>query len=128
VDRLAQVFTNLVDNALKFTPPDGQVGISAEVKENGILVVVWDTGKGIPEAERERVFERFYQLEKSRRGGSERGLGLGLPIARQIVQAHGGRIWVEGRTGGMSTCRFLVLLPVARPDDKTLMTRRIQAE
>jgi signal transduction histidine kinase len=124
-DKLAQVFTNLVDNALKFTPPDGRVGISAEVQQNGILVEVWDTGMGIPEAERERVFERFYQVEKSRRGGSERGLGLGLPIARQIVQAHGGRIWVEACDDGNCESRFLVLLPVTRPDDKTLMPRRI---
>jgi signal transduction histidine kinase len=123
-DRLAQVFTNLVDNALKFSLPHGQVGIRAAATANGVLVEVWDTGKGIAEGERERVFERFYQVEKSRRGGSERGLGLGLPIARQIVQAHGGRIWVEGMTGSQNGSRFFVLLPPPRPDDKTLAGRR----
>ena len=122
-DRLAQVFTNLVDNALKFTPPDGQAGIHAAAVDNGVLVEVWDSGKGIPEQDRERVFERFYQVEKSRRGGSERGLGLGLPIAREIVQAHGGRIWMEGAVPGSSRSRAMVLLPVSAAEGKERLAR-----
>jgi signal transduction histidine kinase len=122
-DRLAQVFTNLVDNALKFTPPDGKVGIHAAAVDNGVLVEVWDSGKGIPEQDRERVFERFYQVEKSRRGGSERGLGLGLPIAREIVQAHGGRIWMEGALQGTSRSRAMVLLPVPAAEGKERLAR-----
>lgn len=112
-DRLAQVFTNLVDNAMKFTPPEGRVGIRAQAVDGGLLVDVWDTGQGIPAAERERVFERFYQVEKSRSGsGGGRGVGLGLPIARQIVLAHGGRIWAEGNPDGTSGSCFRVWLPV----------------
>jgi two-component system OmpR family sensor kinase len=108
-DRLAQVFNNLIENALKFTPAGGTVTVRANPQEGSILVEVADTGLGIAEADRERIFERFYQTDKSRRGGGERGVGLGLPIARQIVLAHGGKMWVEGQSGPGSC--FLVKLP-----------------
>ena len=117
-DRLAQVFTNLVDNALKFTPPQGRVTIQAGRVDGAALVDITDTGRGIASEDQGRIFERFYQMDKSRRGGSERGVGLGLPIAREIVQAHGGKIWVESRPGEGS--HFFVRLPLVRPDDPTL--------
>jgi two-component system phosphate regulon sensor histidine kinase PhoR len=108
-DRLAQVFTNLVDNALKFTPAGGQVILTASASANGITVCVSDTGPGISPNHQARIFERFYQVDRSRRGGSGRGVGLGLAIARQIVVAHGGKIWVESAPGKGS--QFFVKLP-----------------
>ncbi len=124
-DRLAQVFTNLVDNAIKFTPPGGTVTISNSASYGTIIVKVSDTGTGIPLEDQQRIFERFYQADKSRRGGSGRGIGLGLPIARQIVLAHGGDIRVESIPAKGST--FVVKLPVVRSTDKTLNIRKIKA-
>jgi signal transduction histidine kinase len=115
-DRLAQVFTNLIDNALKFTPPGGSVSLNAKIQGNTVIIEVRDSGKGISSQDRERIFERFYQADKSRRGGGEHGVGLGLPIAKQIVQAHHGKIWVEGQPGQGS--RFIVQLPVPHPKNQ----------
>lgn len=119
-DRLAQVFTNLLDNALKHTPEGGQVTVAAElltpsgVRKLGgtwpraVQVSVSDSGQGIPPEDLARVFERFYQVDKSRkRTGS---VGLGLAITREIVEAHGGSIEVESIVG-LGT-RFTVVLPV----------------
>ncbi len=96
-DRLAQVFTNLVDNALKFSPTGGRVRLSIEIKPQAVEVQVRDSGSGIPESELERIFDRFYQVDKSRAAttaqGSRRGFGLGLAIAREIIQAHNGKIY-----------------------------------
>jgi signal transduction histidine kinase len=120
-DRLAQVFNNLIDNALKFTPLGGTVEISALAAEGNVTVAVADTGKGIPEVDRERIFERFYQTDKARSRSPERGIGLGLPIARQIVLAHGGKLWVESATTQGS--RFLVKLPLSRPEPPSQVAR-----
>jgi len=110
-DRLAQVFTNLFDNAIKFTPAGGKVILSGSVSVNLVEVRVVDTGPGILTIEKERIFERFYQADKSRKGEIGKGVGLGLPIAKQIVQAHHGKIWVEGEPGSGST--FIVQLPIS---------------
>lgn len=91
-DRLAQVFDNLIENALKFTPAGGVVRLRSRQTGDFLEVSVADSGPGISDAELERVFERFYQADKSRAGNGQRGVGLGLAIARQIVQAHGGTI------------------------------------
>lgn len=96
-DRLAQVFSNLLDNGLKFTPPGGQVEVVLRTQDGWVEVEVADSGPGIASEELERIFERFYQTDKSRRGGNRRGVGLGLAIAREIVQAHGGTIHAENR-------------------------------
>ena len=109
-DRLAQVFSNIIDNALKFTPDGGQVTLSTFVKEEMVWVKVADTGVGVPPEERERIFERLYQVDRSRPGGKGRGLGLGLAIARQIVLAHDGNISVEENQPQGSI--FVVKLPV----------------
>ncbi|MBL8056267.1 MAG: HAMP domain-containing protein, partial [Anaerolineales bacterium] len=110
-DRLAQVFTNLVDNALKHTPAGGRVLISAAPAPEGVQIAVADTGAGIPAEDLGRVFERFYQVDKSRaRSG---GVGLGLAISQEIVQAHGGQITAESVLG-LGT-RFTVRLPLAQP-------------
>ena len=119
-DRLAQVFTNLLDNALKYTPPAGKVTVRAqEVKRktgkktapsSAIEVTVTDTGIGIPPEDLEHVFERFYQVDKSR-AGKDRGVGLGLTIAKQIIEAHKGTISVES-VRDLGT-KFTIGLPVA---------------
>jgi signal transduction histidine kinase len=108
-DRLAQVFTNLVDNAIKFTPTGGKITLCIKADNYSILASITDTGSGVPDMEESRIFERFYQVDKSRRGGSSRGIGLGLAIARQIVISHNGEIWVTSKPGKGST--FFVRLP-----------------
>ncbi len=110
-DRLAQVFTNLVDNAIKFTPAGGLITIKLVTDQSSVLASVSDTGTGIPNHEEARIFERFYQVDKSRRGGSSHGIGLGLAIARQIVISHNGEIWATSEPGKGST--FFVRLPSA---------------
>jgi len=91
-ERVQQVVTNLVHNAVKFTPPGGQIQISAKAAGDEVVIRVRDTGVGIAPDDLPRIFERFYKADRARSGG---GTGLGLAIARHIVQAHGGRIWVE---------------------------------
>lgn len=110
-DRLAQVFTNLVDNAIKHTPSEGTVTLNAGIYGADILVFFADTGEGIAPEDQKRIFERFYQVDKSRRGGEKRGTGLGLAIASQIVIAHQGQIWVESTPGRGAT--FCVRLPIS---------------
>ena len=112
-DRLVQVFTNLADNALTYTPIGGRVGLAVRAANGSVEGVVSDTGPGIPEEELPRVFERFYRLEKSRTRGEDnrRGSGLGLAIVEELVHAHGGRISVSSRVGQGTT--FVVSLPTA---------------
>lgn len=108
-DRLAQVFSNLIDNSLKFTPPGGDVKISTQVEHPIVKILVSDTGKGISKQDQTRIFERFYQVDKSRKGGEGRGVGLGLSIAKQIVMAHAGDISVESDLGKGTI--FMVKMP-----------------
>ena len=123
-DRLAQVLTNLLDNALKHTPPGGRVVLAARsVEEPSVRgdtakalgqISVADTGAGIPSEELSRIFERFYRGDKSRtREG--KGAGLGLAIAKEIVVAHGGQIWAESVVG-LGT-KFTITLPTERPTE-----------
>lgn len=107
-ERVEQVLVNLVDNAIKFTPPGGKVTLSAKVEDDSILISVADTGVGISADDLPRVFERFYKADKARAGG---GTGLGLAIAKHIVEAHGGKIWAESIEGKGST--FTFTLPMA---------------
>jgi two-component system sensor histidine kinase ResE len=110
-DRLAQVFTNLLDNAVAHTRAGGQIGVTARPADqtDSVEVVVTDTGDGIPAEELPRVFERFYQVDKARR--HSRGAGLGLAITKEIVEAHGGTISAESVVGLGS--KFTVRLPDA---------------
>jgi signal transduction histidine kinase len=121
-DRLAQVFTNLLDNALKFTPAGGTVNIQAIVIDARIHISISDTGLGIPPEEQTRIFERFYQVDKSRKGGIGRGIGLGLPIAKQIILAHNGQIQVLSNPGQGTT--FTVDLPCSNSQDQTLSIKK----
>ncbi|HET8713951.1 MAG TPA: GAF domain-containing sensor histidine kinase [Gemmatimonadales bacterium] len=107
-DRVLQVLGNLIGNALKFTPEGGRVLVSAEPFDDEVLFAVRDTGLGIPGKQLPHVFDRFWQATPKARLGS----GLGLTIAKGVVEALGGRIWVESRTGEGTT--FFFTLPLAR--------------
>jgi signal transduction histidine kinase len=108
--RVAQVFTNLLGNAYKFTDTNGRVEVLLSRRDGEILCQVKDTGCGIPADELDRVFDRFYQVEKvvTRKSG---GTGLGLAIVKNIVEAHGGRIWIDSTYGEGTTVSFT--LPTA---------------
>lgn len=106
--RITQVITNLAHNAIKFTPNGGTVSVGAVDLEERVRVSVSDTGIGIPPGEREKVFDRFYQVD-STTTRPYRGTGLGLTICKHIVEYHRGRIWVEGEEGEGST--FFFTLP-----------------
>ncbi len=121
-DRLAQVLTNLVDNALKFTPPGGQILLQTIPMGNGVEIHVQDNGAGIPPESLPHIFDRFYQSDPARQGGQRHGAGLGLAIAREIVAAHGGKISVRSRLGQGSV--FVVHLPLVNPDASTLVRRK----
>jgi signal transduction histidine kinase len=110
MEKLAQVFTNLLENSIKFTPPGGFIQVKGTETKNSVIIEVSDTGTGISVDDQKRIFERFYQADKSRKGGAERGFGLGLAIAREIVLAHQGRIWVQSNPGSGSS--FYVELPI----------------
>ncbi|WP_026379331.1 stimulus-sensing domain-containing protein [Afifella pfennigii] len=113
--RLGQVFNNLIDNALSFSPPDGKVRVTAERQPGRILVTVDDDGAGIPEDNLERIFERFY-TDRPETEDFGNNSGLGLAISRQIVQAHRGSILAENRhrtDGSVAGARFTVMLPAS---------------
>lgn len=107
-DRILQTLTNLLSNAIKFTEPGGTVKLTASVHQNSCLIVVRDTGRGIPADKLESIFERFQQVDASD-SRSKGGTGLGLAICRHIVEGHNGKIWVESELGKGST--FYINLP-----------------
>ena len=111
-DRMIQVFTNLVGNAIKFTPEKGTVTIQTEVvPDRQIRIVVSDTGVGIAKENLERIFERFEQV-KGASPKEEKGTGLGLSICQEFVKLHNGKIWAESEPGQGS--RFIILIPVTQ--------------
>jgi signal transduction histidine kinase len=113
-DRLEQVLSNLIGNALKFTPPEGEVRLSAERTpraRDAIEITIVDTGSGIPADQVAHVFDRFWQADRRGRAGA----GLGLSIAKGIVEAHGGEIRVESRVGEGTTFRVELPLGVREP-------------
>ena len=103
--RLGEVLQNLLDNAIQYTLPGGKIEVSAEAQNGEVIITVSDTGIGIPKADQPRIFERFYRVDaaRSREAG---GTGLGLSIAKHIVEAHGGRIWVDSELGQGSHFHF----------------------
>jgi len=112
--RLREILQNLLDNAMQYTPAGGRIWVEAASANGGdadqVIVTVGDTGIGIPQAEQQRIFERFYRVDaaRSREAG---GTGLGLAITKHLVESHGGRIWVESEVGTGS--KFSFSLPVA---------------
>ena len=106
---LREVLQNLLDNAIQYTPEAGRIRVSVAVNRREAVIAVSDTGIGIPLADQERIFERFYRVDaaRSREAG---GTGLGLSIAKHIVEAHGGRLWVESEIGHGSKFSFTVSL------------------
>lgn len=109
VKRIEQVVINLVHNAIKFTPAEGEITVRVFQQKNNIVVEVQDTGVGVPPEEQSRLFERFYKSDKARRS---EGTGLGLAIAKNIVLLHGGKISVESTPGEGAT--FTFTLPLGR--------------
>lgn len=110
-DKIIQVITNLVGNAMKFTPGGGRVTVTVEKRaDDSIQVNVIDTGQGIPLQDLEKIFDKFYQVGCAQNKAAVKGTGLGLPIAKGIVEKHGGRIWVESEVGKGS--KFSFTLPI----------------
>jgi two-component system, OmpR family, phosphate regulon sensor histidine kinase PhoR len=113
--RLGQVIVNLVHNAVKFSPDGGEVTIRTGVDDAQVVTSVEDHGIGIPRAARDRIFERFYKVDRARlRAEAGGGTGLGLAISRHVVEQHGGRIWVQSQEGSGSIFSFA--LPVSDGD------------
>ncbi len=114
--RIRQVLLNLLSNALKFTQEDGSVEVSMSATDGALEVSVQDTGIGIPRPELERIFDAFYQIKGRSSASTESGSGLGLSLARQIVELHGGRIWAESDgIGKGSRLTFTLPLPKGAP-------------
>jgi signal transduction histidine kinase len=109
--RLQQLFLNLAENAVKYTPPGGRINLSLERVNGSAIVQVSDTGIGIPSKDQSKIFDRFYRVERQG-SGSVGGSGLGLAIARWIAEAHHGSIEVRSRVRRGST--FIVKLPISR--------------
>jgi two-component system, OmpR family, sensor histidine kinase KdpD len=103
---IEQVLVNLLDNVVKYTPPDSPIVIVATATDEAVTIEVADRGPGLPPGEEQRIFEKFYLLPSD----TERGAGLGLAICRGIVEAHGGHIWAQNLPGG--GVAFLFTLPL----------------
>jgi two-component system sensor histidine kinase KdpD len=109
--QMDQVITNLLENAVRYTPAGSPLDVSVEVVEQNVLVSIGDYGPGIPVDDLERIFDKFYRVLGTRRtSSSTMGTGLGLAVCRGLVEAHGGHIWAENRQGGGALFRFT--LPV----------------
>jgi len=119
--RIAEVLQNLLDNAMQYTPSGGEIVVAASSDGQEVTFTVSDTGIGIPQVDQPRIFERFYRVDvaRSREVG---GTGLGLSIAKHLVEAHGGRIWVESEVGRGSHFHFTV--PVFQPQRPASRTSR----
>ena len=107
-DKVERVLLNLLTNALRHTPSDGSVAVLVDSVPDGVRVTVEDTGEGLPPESERRMFERFWRGDRAR---STRSAGLGLAIARGLVEAHGGRIWAENREGGGARVSFTLPAP-----------------
>jgi two-component system phosphate regulon sensor histidine kinase PhoR len=101
-DRLVQIFLNILDNAVKFNNPGGEVAVSASERDGEVEVRISDTGVGIPQSEISRLGERFYRVDKAR-SRELGGTGLGLSIVKHLIMAHGGRMEIESQVGRGTT-------------------------
>ncbi|MFW9915172.1 MAG: PAS domain S-box protein [Candidatus Thorarchaeota archaeon] len=105
-ERLSQVLGNIIENAIIYTPPGGNIVVRASSAEDGLTISVLDDGVGIPPEHQSAVFERFYSLDTSRKA---KGMGIGLAVCRELIERHGGKIWIEPGLQGKGTCvSFLV--------------------
>ncbi|MEW6097497.1 MAG: ATP-binding protein [bacterium] len=105
-DRLEEVFTNLIENGIRYSPKGGEIIINGEVEGDEVKISIQDQGDGIPEEHLPHIFEKFHKMEPHRPGST----GLGLSITKGIVEAHGGKIWVESAIGTGS--KFIFTLPI----------------
>jgi two-component system phosphate regulon sensor histidine kinase PhoR len=105
-EKLNTALINLLDNAIKYTPPEGKIEIRASQEEKGIAIEIQDTGMGIPPEDLGRIFERFYRVDRTR-SRELGGTGLGLAIVKHIIEAHGGTVTVESQIGKGS--RFILI-------------------
>ena len=119
-DAIHQIFYNICDNAIKFSVEGGRYEISIKQKDRQIYVSVYNEGQGISKEDLPFIFERFYKSDKSR-GMDKTGVGLGMYIARTIIEAQGQRIWVESEEG--KWCRFTFTLAVGRPEKQKPLPR-----
>jgi two-component system sensor histidine kinase KdpD len=109
---IEQVLINLLDNASKYTPPGSPIDLAASAAPDAVTIAVGDRGPGLPPGDEQRIFDKFYRVQQA---GAPGGVGLGLPICRGIVTAHGGRIWAENRPGGGTLVRFTLPLDGTPP-------------
>ncbi len=113
--QMDQVLTNLIENAVRYTPPESPIEVSAQIDGEQMVISISDRGPGIPQADKERIFDKFYRvLSTQRNAATIPGSGLGLAVSKGLVEAHGGHIWVEDRPGGGSIFRFT--LPVGKAE------------
>ena len=108
--QIDQVLTNLLENALRYTPPGSPIDISVQLCDDSVMVSIADRGPGVPPADIERVFDKFYRVLNSEKSARTTGSGLGLAVSRGLIEAHGGHIWVENRQGGGAIFRFTLPL------------------
>lgn len=126
-ERLIQVLTNLVGNAIKFTPENGTIGVRLEGPANGkVQIIVSDTGIGIPKEDLDRIFERFEQVKDTSSRAKPKGTGLGLAICKELVKLHGGQIWAESEIGKGS--RFIISLPGGQDKKVVDVASHVSAE
>ncbi|MDD5730894.1 MAG: ATP-binding protein, partial [Candidatus Omnitrophica bacterium] len=112
-DKITQVITNLLGNALKFTPAGGKITVNASKNTDCVTIEVKDSGLGVPQDELTKIFDKFYQVKSQDGQVKAKGTGLGLPISKGIVEKHGGKIWAESELGRGS--KFSFTLPLAAP-------------
>jgi signal transduction histidine kinase len=96
-DRISQVFSNLISNAIKYSPEGGEIKVTGQVRPEQVIVCVSDQGPGVPPGDVPYIFERFYRSEDAKK--TTKGAGLGLYLARSVIEAHGGRIWIDTKPG-----------------------------
>jgi two-component system phosphate regulon sensor histidine kinase PhoR len=101
-DQIVQVFRNLLENAVRYSPPGGKVEVFSSTQGDKVTIGMIDSGPGIPRQDQQRIFERFFRVERHR-GKDSGSTGLGLAICRHIIRSHGGTIWVESPRKGMSS-------------------------
>ena len=123
---IKQVIVNLLTNAVKFTPNEGRIDVSAQLKDDEVWVSVRDTGIGIAPEDQSRIFDEFQQAKQGTMK-SEDGTGLGLTLAKKFVEMHGGRIWVESEMGVGSTFTFTIPIQVSTPVAETMVQELAQA-